>query len=176
MKEKDDIVTDYKNTKINLSILDEREAYLKEQLEAIQNTRVQIKDNCSHPLFVYFGRSYYNFESRNTHIAKCICCGQGKFFKDSTTELDKFKKSENILDLTEFIDPVENFLIPNSTWYDENFEKIREIVDEVVFSKNEMNVHELKMLVKEHFQKANDETIKKLNRLPIPTNMKNVQK
>lgn len=165
MKEKDNIINNYKNIKIELSVLDEREIYLKELLEGIQNRRVQLKETCTHPLFVYFGRSYYNFESRNTHVAKCICCGQSKFFKADTPELVKFKKSKKVLDLTEFINPVENFLIPNSTWYEETFEKIRIIVDEVVFSKEKMEVYELKSLVKEHFEKENNETIKKLEKI-----------
>ena len=176
MKDQDNIVSNYKNIKIELSKLDEREAYLKELLETLQNARTETMIKCKHPLFVYFGRSYYNFESRKTHIAKCICCGKGKFLKEGTNELDEFKQHKKVLDLTEFIDPVENFLIQNSTWYEENFEKIRLIVDEVIFSKNEMDVQELKMLVKEYFKKANEETIKKLNRVPITTKKINEHK
>ena len=90
MKEKDNIIKNYKNIKIELLKLDEREAYLKELFQQIQNKKSEVKETCSHPLWVYFGRSYYNFESRNTHIAKCICCGQGKFFKAETNEFSNF--------------------------------------------------------------------------------------
>lgn len=165
MKEKDNIVNSYKNTQIELSKLDEREKYLKELLDGIDASRTYIKMNCEHPLFVYFGRSYRNFESRNTHEAKCIYCGQMKYFTNGIPGLDKFKKSKNVLDLTEFIDPAENFLIQNTTWYEETFDKVKALVDEYVFNKEEIDIYELKMFVKEQFEKANEETIKTLEKI-----------
>ena len=58
--EKNNMIESYKNTQIELSVLDEREKYLIELLKSIEKKKNNVKENCIQQLWVYFGKSCSN--------------------------------------------------------------------------------------------------------------------